>query len=41
MIGSEALVMAGNEERWVVVRVQGYKWHLDGGGQHWSCMEWT
>ena len=29
------------EGRWVVVMVQGSRWHWGEGGRHWSCMGWT
>ena len=35
------LVMVDIKERWVVVTVQGSRWHWGEGGQHWSCMGWT
>ena len=38
---SAGLVMVDIEERWVVVMVQGSRWHWGEGGQHWSCMGWT
>ena len=39
--GIVGLVMVGIEGKWVVVKVQGSRWHWGEGGQHWSCMGWT
>ena len=41
VIGIEGWVTVGIEGRWVVVRVQGSRWHWGEGGQHLSCMGWT
>ena len=41
VIGIVGWVMVGIEVRWVVVKVQGSRWHWDEGGQHWSCTGWT
>ena len=41
VIGIVGLVMVDIEGRWVVVRVQGFRWHWGEGGQHWNRMGWT
>ena len=39
--GIVGLVMVGIEGKWVVVKVQGSRWHWGEDGQRWNCMGWT